>query len=229
MDGFQSNYSDLQVSFILCMNSHTISWCQWVLVGGENDCHLCRYVSCTFLHLTADCDGWEKTDPGDSLDAEEGEGCRHVYLCVTLRSWTNDSPNIQMNLDLGTSLSFTFILWWFQAFSFEKVKVWLVCFFDRYKYFTWWKYGREKREMKWDCGLWPGPVQSTVTGSKLRSETLLSWRTVSLLAPGPWLHHGQGRQVWIHCTLGQSGPRARSLESRYPCLYFNNPHGYSFN
>ena len=25
MDGFQSNCSDLQVSFILCMNSHTIS------------------------------------------------------------------------------------------------------------------------------------------------------------------------------------------------------------
>ena len=72
MDGFQSNCSDLQVSFILCMNSHTISWCQWVLVGGENDCHLCRYVSCTFLHLTADCDGWEKTDPGDSLDGGEG-------------------------------------------------------------------------------------------------------------------------------------------------------------
>ena len=98
MDGFQSNCSDLQVSLILCTCSDTISWCQWVLVGGENDCHLCRYVSCTFLHLTADCDGWEKTDPGDSLDAEEGEGCRHVYLCVTLRSWTNDSLNIQMNL-----------------------------------------------------------------------------------------------------------------------------------
>ena len=130
MDGFQSNCSDLQVSFILCMNSHTISWCQWVLVGGETDCHLCCYVSCTFLHLTADCDGWEKTDPGDSLGGE-GEGCRHVYLGVTLRSWTNASLNIQMNL--SQAFLFRIILSWYQAFSFEKVKVWLVCFFDGYK------------------------------------------------------------------------------------------------
>ena len=30
------------------------------------------HMSCTFLHLTADCDGWEETDPGDSLDVGEG-------------------------------------------------------------------------------------------------------------------------------------------------------------
>ena len=113
MDGFKSNCSDLQVSLILCMNNplcknaQTISWCQWVWDGGgENDCHLCCYVSCTFLHLTADCDGWEKTDPGDSLDAEEGEGWGTCDLCVTLRSWTNACLNIQ-NETVFTASVFT--------------------------------------------------------------------------------------------------------------------------
>lgn len=47
------------------------------------------------------------------------------------------------------------------------------------------------REERWSV-IVPGP--GTGTGSMLRSESW-DWRTVSLLAPGPWLHHGQGRQV----------------------------------
>ena len=75
---------------------------------------------------------------------------------------------------------------------------------------------RKEREMKWDCGLWPRPVQGTVTGSKLRSETLLSWRTVSLLAPGPWLHHGQGHQVWIDTV--HTGPKRPSRQKSVVCV-----------
>ena len=75
---------------------------------------------------------------------------------------------------------------------------------------------RKEREMKWDCGLWPRPVQGTVTGSKLRSETLLSWRTVSLLAPGPWLHHGQGHQVWIDTV--HTGLKRPSRQKSVVCV-----------
>ena len=128
----------------LCKNAQTISWCQWVWDGGgENDCHLCCYVSCTFLHLTADCDGWEKTDPGDSLDAEEGEGWRHVCPMCHFKV-VNKRLSKYTKWDCLQHCSFHKTTSCCQAFNFGKVKV--VCFFEQYKYFTWWKYGREKRE-----------------------------------------------------------------------------------
>ena len=117
----------------LCKNAQTISWCQWVWDGGgENDCHLCCYVSCTFLHLTADCDGWEKTDPGDSLDGGEGEGWWHVCKQerVTLRSWTNcgskyenQTPVFSDSVFLWESKSVTCEFHWAMKI-FHLVKVW---------------------------------------------------------------------------------------------------------
>ena len=79
---FASFFDPLYVLTDNFLMSMSCGWWKWLQ---------CVHVSCTFRHLTADCDGWEKTDPGDSLDGGEGEGWWHVckQAIVPLRSWTN--------------------------------------------------------------------------------------------------------------------------------------------